>query len=68
MAWGPIGGEVNLYHGPNKVPELDNFESIVNGYCETMTEIGFKLIDAFELAFNLNGLREKFASEPRVVF
>ena len=68
LAWGPEGDELNLYHGPNKVPDIDQFELIVNGYCQAMIGIGFKLIDAFEAAFNnLTGLRDKFAPSPRLI-
>ena len=47
------------------MPDIDQFEPIVNDYCTTMVEIGLKLIDAFEAAFNLTGLRDKFAAHPR---
>ena len=64
MAWGPMGQKTTLYHGPNKVPAIAGFESLVDDYCNEMARIGMSLIDAFEVAFDLNGLSQKFASDP----
>ena len=64
LAWGPMGRKRTLYHGPNKVPAIADFESSVNEYCTDMARIGLALIDAFEVAFQLDGLRQKFAADP----